>query len=232
VAHSHPHFVAHSHPHSRSQHTSMPTMVPRFVVALSRIQTNVCFVVHMQVASRRRALLQLSHLPPRRLAFSTESAGSSTFHKFDAAAKAEVFRNVFDGGLPMWEKLGEEVDKALTAPPSKVLSVGDWPGEPGCYFAARYGCPTISSDSVAPMVAAAQKRAHAKGLSNVECMLLDMQDLSAIEPSSCRLRGCRRGHGRGHGQGPSATTTWLGAGATAGAWRPGGERPAFRGGGL
>lgn len=71
------------------------------------------------------------------------------------------------------------------AAPSKILSVGDGPGEPGCYLAARFGCPTIVSDVVPPMVEAAKKRAAAKGLENVENMLLDMHDLSAIESESC-----------------------------------------------
>ena len=130
----------------------------------------------------RRVLPRVSFSPLRALS----SAGSSTFHRFDAAAKAEVFKNVFDGGLPMWEKLGEAVDKELPAP-TNVLSVGDGPGEPGCYLAAKYGCPTVTSDSVVPMVEAAKQRVQAKGLSNVVCQVLDMQDLSGIESSSVDL---------------------------------------------
>lgn len=84
----------------------------------------------------------------------------------------------------MWEALAAELDKEMTVPPTKILSVGDGPGEPGCYLAAKFGCPTICSDSVVPMVEAAKQRVAAKGLSNVECLLLDMQDLSAVEAAS------------------------------------------------
>tara|TARA_B110001452_G_scaffold249874_1_gene237711 strand:- start:529 stop:1524 length:996 start_codon:yes stop_codon:yes gene_type:complete len=106
---------------------------------------------------------------------------------FDAAAKAEVFGKVFDVGEPMWVKLHELV--AVEAPaPSMILSVGDGPGEPGCYLAAKYGCKTITSDAVPPMVGLAKKRVEAKGLGDkVECMLLDMQDLSGVESGSCDL---------------------------------------------
>ena len=110
--------------------------------------------------------------------------GDATFHKFDAAAKADAFRKVFDGGKPMWEALAEVLDREMSAPPSKILSVGDGPGEPGCFLAARYGCPTITSDSVVPMVEAAKQRVEAKGLTHVECHVLDMQDLSAVADAS------------------------------------------------
>ena len=78
-------------------------------------------------------------------------------------SKADAFRKVFDGGKPMWEALAEVLDREMSAPPSKILSVGDGPGEPGCFLAARYGCPTITSDSVVPMVEAAKQRVEAKG---------------------------------------------------------------------
>jgi len=115
---------------------------------------------------------------------STDEPGNATFHKFDAAAKADAFRRVFDAGKPMWEALAAELDKEMAVPPTRILSVGDGPGEPGCYLAAKFGCPTICSDSVVPMVEAAKQRVAAKGLSNVECLLLDMQDLSAVEAAS------------------------------------------------
>jgi len=108
------------------------------------------------------------------------------FFKFDAQAKTDTFRKVFDGGLPMWEKLAEVLDKHMPKP-AKILSVGDGPGEPGCFLAQRYGCPTITSDSVVPMVEAAKKRVTAKGLGNVEGMVLDMQDLSSIDSASVDL---------------------------------------------
>ena len=106
----------------------------------------------------RRALPRLRTTLPRRALFSSE-AGNSTFHRFDAAAKAEVFSKVFDGGLPGWERLGECVDKELSTPPSSILSIGDGPGEPGCYLAAKYKCATMCTDFVAPMVEAAKQRA-------------------------------------------------------------------------
>ena len=113
-------------------------------------------------------------------------AGETTF-QFDAQAKADTFRNVFDAGRPMWESLHAAVVPELAAPPTKILSIGDGPGEPGCYLAAQFGCPTVSSDNVAPMVAAAKERAAAKGLANVECMQLDMHDLGAVASESCDL---------------------------------------------
>ena len=57
-------------------------------------------------------------------------AGDSTFNKFDAKAKSDVFGKVFDVGLPMWEKLAEKVTPEMPPSPSKILSVGDGPGEP------------------------------------------------------------------------------------------------------
>lgn len=117
-------------------------------------------------------------------AMSSDEPGNATFHKFDAAAKADAFRRVFDAGKPMWEALAEVLDTEMSAPPSKILSVGDGPGEPGCFLAARYGCPTITSDSVVPMVEAAKQRVEAKGLSNVECLVMDMQDLGVVESAS------------------------------------------------
>ena len=140
-----------------------------------------CMAFRMPLHSGR--VLQQARPPFR--AFS--EAGESTFHRFDAAAKAMAFRNVFDGGLPMWMKLGELVQKELPAAPSKILSVGDGPGEPGCYLAAKFGAPTLCTDSVVPMVEAAKQRVKAKGLKNVECLVLDMQDLSTIESSSIDL---------------------------------------------
>jgi hypothetical protein len=76
------------------------------------------------------------------------SAGDSTFNKFDAKAKSEVFAKVFDVGLPMWKTLGLKVAAEMTTKPEKILSVGDGPGEPGCFLAAQFGCEAISSDSV------------------------------------------------------------------------------------
>jgi SAM-dependent methyltransferase len=114
------------------------------------------------------------------------SAGDSTFNKFDAKAKSEVFAKVFDVGLPMWKTLGLKVAAEMTTKPEKILSVGDGPGEPGCFLAAQFGCEAISSDSVPPMVEAAKKRVAAKGLTGkVECRLLDMQDLSGVDAASC-----------------------------------------------
>lgn len=106
--------------------------------------------------------------------------------KFDAQAKADTFRKVFDAGLPMWVSLGDLVAKELPKP-TRILSIGDGPGEPGCYLAARFGCPTTCSDSVAPMVEAAKQRVQTKGLSNVECAVIDMQDLSSVGTGSIDL---------------------------------------------
>jgi SAM-dependent methyltransferase len=68
---------------------------------------------------------------------------------------------------------------------TKILSVGDGPGEPGCFLAAKFGTPTITSDGVVPMVELAKKRVEAKGLAGkVECIVLDMADLSSIPDAS------------------------------------------------
>ena len=69
----------------------------------------------------------------------------------DAKAKAEVFGRVFDAGKPMWVKLGDLVAPHMPPSPTKILSVGDGPGEPGCYLAERFGCATIVSDFIQPM---------------------------------------------------------------------------------
>jgi len=113
---------------------------------------------------------------------------------FDAAAKAEVFGKVFDAGKPMWEKLYELL-AAEMASPSMILSVGDGPGEPGCFLAEKYGCKAITSDVVPPMVELAKKRVEAKGLGDkVECMLLDLQDLGKIDSASCEIVSSAHAH--------------------------------------
>lgn len=119
--------------------------------------------------------------------------GDSGF-TFDAAAKAKAFADVFDGGKPMWVKLHEDLMPALKSnKPKKILSCGDGPGEPGCFMANKFGCPTITSDVVPPMVESAKRRVEKqegegkleKG--QVTGMVMDMQDLSAIESGSIDL---------------------------------------------
>lgn len=114
--------------------------------------------------------------------------------KFDAAAKAETFSKVFDGGKPMWQKLEQLVTPLLGDPENKkILSLGDGPGEPGCYLAAQFGCSTISSDFTPPMVELAKKRVAtqiAEGKlkdGQVECKVIDMQDLKEIDSGSIDL---------------------------------------------
>eukprot|EP00931_Biecheleriopsis_adriatica_P060168 TRINITY_DN36120_c0_g1_i2.p1 TRINITY_DN36120_c0_g1~~TRINITY_DN36120_c0_g1_i2.p1 ORF type:complete len:257 (-),score=53.91 TRINITY_DN36120_c0_g1_i2:176-946(-) len=88
----------------------------------------------------------------------------------------------------MWVKLGDMVSPELAASPTKILSIGDGPGEPGCYLAERFNCQTITSDMVEPMVEHAKKRIEAKGLSSkMEAMVVNMQDLSKIDSGSCDL---------------------------------------------
>lgn len=84
----------------------------------------------------------------------------------------------------MWKALADALAKENAAP-DKILSVGDGPGEPGCYLAAKFKCPTVVSDQVPPMVEAAKKRAAAKNLDKVEVMQIDFHDLGAIESESC-----------------------------------------------
>lgn len=121
------------------------------------------------------------------------SDDASGFKKFDAQAKSDVFAKVFDAGQPMWEKLREKVSAASATPPKQILSVGDGPGEPGCYLASHFDCPTIVSDMVPPMVEAAKKRVEKKvtegklAAGQVECRVLDMQDLSSVESESVEL---------------------------------------------
>ena len=63
--------------------------------------------------------------------------------------------------------------RAPDARADQILDLGCGPGEPACHFAAPYaGVPTIASDLAPNMVALAEKRVAAKGLANVECMVL------------------------------------------------------------
>ena len=160
-------------------------------IRLSSITQRSCDDLEIAKALRMISRLSARLAAPARAAPGAVRAmstgvGETTF-EFDAQAKADTFRNVFDAGLPMWESLHAAVASELAGPPAKILSVGDGPGEPGCYLAAQFGCPTISSDNVAPMVEAAKERAAAKGLAHVECMLLDMHDLGAVASGSCDL---------------------------------------------
>ena len=106
---------------------------------------------------------------------------------FDVAEKAKVFSEFFDAGKPMWARMHELAARQMPAP-TKILDLGCGPGEPACHFAARYaGVPTIASDLAPNMVALAERRVAAKGLANVECMVLDMEDLSPIADASVDL---------------------------------------------
>ena len=87
----------------------------------------------------------------------------------------------------MWARMHELAARQMPAP-TKILDLGCGPGEPACHFAARYaGVPTIASDLAPNMVALAERRVAAKGLANVECMVLDMEDLSPIADASVDL---------------------------------------------
>lgn len=108
---------------------------------------------------------------------------------FDNAEKARVFAGFFDEGFPMWSRMQELAHKEMpSAGPSKILDLGCGPGEPACHFAARYKVPTIASDLAPAMVELAKKRVAAKQLEGyVQCMVLDMEDLSPIPDESVDL---------------------------------------------
>lgn len=106
---------------------------------------------------------------------------------FDGAEKAKTFAGFFEVGEPMWAKMFELAAKAK-ASPANILDLGAGPGEPACYFAAKFpGVPVTCTDLAPPMVELAKKRAAAKGLKNVECAVVDMQNQSGIPDASVDL---------------------------------------------
>ena len=126
-------------------------------------------------------IMRLRRLAPRC------SRHLSTVQSFDGAEKSKVFANFFEAGAPMWEAMRVLAAKQLPAP-SKILDLGGGPGEPACHFAAHFaGVPIIASDLAPSMVELAKQRVAKKGLSNVETMVLDMQDQSAIADASVDL---------------------------------------------
>lgn len=138
------------------------------------------------LVARRIAVAQRSRLVSSK-GRSLSSAGSEP-QNFDNAEKARVFAGFFDAGLPMWSRMQELAHKQLPNGPSKILDLGCGPGEPACHFAAKYKVPTIASDLAPAMVELAKKRVATKGLGDfVECMVLDMADLSPIPTASVDL---------------------------------------------
>ena len=106
---------------------------------------------------------------------------------FNNADNAQTYANFIDGSAALWEQLSDIAEKNH-AVPSLIIDLGGGPGEPGCHFAAKYsGTPTIVSDKAPAMVEQAKLRVSAKGLDNVECMVLDMQDLSTMSDGSVDL---------------------------------------------
>ena len=107
---------------------------------------------------------------------------------FDAVEKAQVFASFFEKGQPLWEQIEKLAGSSLEATPTHILDLGCGPGEPACHFANKYrSVPVLASDIAKPMVDLAEKRAKAKGLTNVKCMVLDMCDLSALDDNSYDL---------------------------------------------
>ena len=112
----------------------------------------------------------------------------SHVQSFDNEEKAKVFANFFEAGQPMWASMAELYDAERSSPPGEILDLGSGPGEPACYFAAKYGAPTIASDLAPAMVSLAERRVAARGLADtVKCVVLDMEDLSSIEDASHEL---------------------------------------------
>ena len=134
-----------------------------------------------------------------------QTVGYSSF-QFDASAKATTFGKVFDVGRPMWVKLGELVEPQLSSAAKKdpakmtILSLGDGPGEPGCYLAAKFKCPTTTSDMVPPMVEAAKKRVEKQESEGklqpgqVKAEVIDMQDLKSVASGSVDLVSSAHAH--------------------------------------
>tara|TARA_B100001758_G_scaffold236196_1_gene237022 strand:+ start:438 stop:1310 length:873 start_codon:yes stop_codon:yes gene_type:complete len=106
---------------------------------------------------------------------------------FNNADNAQTYANFIDGSASLWMQLSDIAQKNQ-ASPTRIIDLGGGPGEPGCHFAAKYReVPTIVSDKSPAMVEQAKLRVSAKGLNNVECMMLDMQDLRTIGDGSVDL---------------------------------------------
>ena len=107
---------------------------------------------------------------------------------WDAVAPAwEAYRDrLFESVRSVSEWLVDEVDPQ---PGQTVLELTAGPGETGFLIAPRLG-PTgrlISSDFVPAMVEAAQRGATERGLANVECRVLDAQQIDLPDSSVDRV---------------------------------------------
>jgi ubiquinone/menaquinone biosynthesis C-methylase UbiE len=111
------------------------------------------------------------------------SVSDDPFHGDAVAAAWERHRaRVFEAARPVSDWLVEHVD---AAPGATVLELTAGPGETGFLVAERVG-PTgrVLSTDVAPgMVAAAQRGVEARGLTNVECQVMDAQQLDLDDHS-------------------------------------------------
>ncbi|MBW3669184.1 MAG: methyltransferase domain-containing protein [Actinobacteria bacterium] len=110
-------------------------------------------------------------------------AQESLQHWSAVAPAWESYRDrLFQEARPVSERLVDEVDPQ---PGQTVLEVTAGPGETGFLAARRLG-PTgrlISSDFVPAMVEAAQRGAERQGLDNVECRVLDAQQIDLPDDS-------------------------------------------------
>jgi ubiquinone/menaquinone biosynthesis C-methylase UbiE len=90
--------------------------------------------------------------------------------------------HVFEGFRPASEWVVERVEPR---PGATILEVAAGPGETGFLAAERIGPDgrLISTDLAPAMVEAARRGAEARGLTNVECRVMDAQDLDLPDDS-------------------------------------------------
>ena len=113
----------------------------------------------------------------------TDPTQESLHHWSVVASAWETYRErLFENVRSVSERLVEEIDPQ---PGQTVLELTAGPGETGFLLAPRLG-PTgrlISSDFVPAMVEAAQRGATERGLENVECRVLDAQQIDLPDGS-------------------------------------------------
>jgi len=99
-------------------------------------------------------------------------------------AISELYKPYNDGMGPAIAATTSAIHQ-LSPDARNVLDLGSGHGEPGCTVAAAFPDATvICSDLAQSMLDLAAKRASDQGLTNVDTMILDLSDLSAIETGS------------------------------------------------
>lgn len=96
---------------------------------------------------------------------------------------ARYYMKFFNQAAPAWKSTVANVVN-VNSSPSRIVDLASGPGEPACSLKARFPAAAVSATDVAEaMVAMSRKRAAELNL-DVSCGVLDMNDMSSIDPGS------------------------------------------------